>query len=176
MPRHAVQLELYRVLIDKWLAVNSLSAFVRVNTKACVWLMNETWWTPVSETEMKRSSLTVKQFCSGENEGSLRALTKKMCFSPDDIQWRLDRRCGGCVYQGHCKSEAAGTIRALPDQSTEAQSIFENTLSEVAQASEVDIEDMCGAVEVLPRHVSLYFSEGLPSDEAPFEIVNVTNI
>ena len=173
MTRHVVQLELYRVLMDKWLAVNNLSTFFRVDSKACVWLMNEPWWTPVSETGMRRSSLTVKQFRSSGNDGSLQSLIRKMCSSPKDIQWRLERRCGGCVYQGHCTSEAAGTIHALPDQSTEAQSIFENTLSEVAQASEIDMEDMYGAVELLPRHVSLYFSEGLPSEEAPFEIHTV---
>lgn len=134
----------------KWLAVNSLSTYVQVNTKACVWLMNEPWWTPVSETEMKRSSLTVKQFCSSDNDGSLRSLIRKMCSSPDDIQWRLERRCSGCVYQGHCTSEAAGTIRALPDQSTEAQSISENTLSE---------DRPCGSGFVVIRNVLALIAE-----------------
>ena len=167
MLRHAVQLELYRALIMKWLEVNNLTTHFRVSRRAGVWLMNEPWWTPVQDTDMKRSALIVKQLRSGENVNSLRSLIDAMVARPTDVQWRLERRCEICVYQGHCTSEAAGSVRALPDQSAEAQTVMQSFLGELSQqeGSEEDMEDMFSAVKKLPRHVSLYFSEGELAEE-----------
>jgi hypothetical protein len=173
MLRHAVQLELYRVLISEWLAVNNLATYFRVSTQAGVWLLNEPWWTPIPDTDMKRSALIVKQLRSGENTNGLRSLIETMTTSPRDVQWRLERRCEACVYQGHCTSEAAGAVRALPDQSAEAQTVMQSILSELAQGSEQDIEDVCGAVKKLRRHVSLYFSEGSPLEETTIDILHL---
>lgn len=168
MLRHAVQLELYRVLISRWLEVNDLrETHFRVAERAGVWLMNEAWWTPIQDTDMKRSELIVKQLRSGDDDdaNSLRSLMDAMVARPADVPWRLERRCEMCVYQGHCASEAAGTVRALPDQSAEAQTVMQSFLGEIARGSTDDIEDMFCAVKKLPRHVSLYFSEGELSEE-----------